>query len=78
MNSDHYYPDKVKAAREKIGTQEEVATLFSMSVVQLSRAENGKSASYELLAEIAKHSNSDVRDFLKSTIKEISKTLHQM
>ena len=74
MNSEHYYPEKVKRAREKIGTQVYVAELLKMTTNQLSRAENVKSASFELLSEIAARSNCDVREFLKPTKKEFSKT----
>jgi transcriptional regulator with XRE-family HTH domain len=71
MNSEHYYPDKVAKARRLIGTQKVVASLLSITTNQLSRAENGKSASYELLSEIAARSDSDVRDFLKPTKKDL-------
>lgn len=66
MNNNHYYPEKLAEIRKGIGTQEEVAEKLGISNITLSRAENGKNASYELLCAIASLANVDVRDLLKS------------
>jgi len=74
MNSEHYHKDKLAELRKKIGKQEDVAELIGITSVQLSRAENGKSASYELLCAIADLANTDVRDILKPNEKNLALT----
>lgn len=69
MNNSHYDPEKLAKIRRQIGTQEEVAEKVGVTITQLSRAENGKSASYELLSAITKLGNADVLDVLKSNQK---------
>lgn len=67
MNAEHYYPEKVAGARRKIGTQKAVAEKLKVTPEHLSRAENGKTASFELLAEIAALASVDIKDFLRPT-----------
>lgn len=69
MNNNHYDPEKLANIRRKVGTQEEVAEKVGVTVTQISRAENGKSASYELLSAITELANADVLDVLKSNQK---------
>ena len=65
MNKDHYYPEKLAEIRKTIGTQKEVADKVKVTNTQLSRAENGKSASFELLSSITKLAGKDVQEVLK-------------
>ncbi len=65
VNKNHYDYKKLAEIRKTVGTQEEVAKTLGITAVQLSRAENGKSASYELLSAIAGLANADVRGILK-------------
>lgn len=74
MNSDRYYNEKFTNLRKKLGTQEEVASKLRITAVQLSRAENGKSASYELLCDISNLAGTDVRDLLKPNEKFLTVT----
>lgn len=74
MNAEHYYNEKLAELRKKIGTQEDVAKKLNITSVQLSRAENGKSASYELLCAIASLANADVRELLKANEKNLQIT----
>lgn len=66
MNVNHYHPEKLAEIRKRIGTQEDVAEKLGITNVTLSRAENGRNASYELLCSIANLANVDVRELLKS------------
>jgi transcriptional regulator with XRE-family HTH domain len=54
MNKTHYKPKKLADVRKTIGTQKKVAGLVGVTITQLSRAENGKSASFELIDAIAR------------------------
>ncbi len=74
MNSEHYDEEKLGKLRRQIGTQEEVADKLGITVTQLSRAENGKSASFELLSAITKLANADVLSVLKSNQNILQKT----
>ena len=74
MNKKHYDNIKLAEMREKIGKQKDVAERIGVSPVQLSRAENGKSASFELLSAVAGLANADVRDILKPSEKNLSVT----
>jgi transcriptional regulator with XRE-family HTH domain len=65
MNKDHYRPEKLAEIRKKIGTQKFVAKKVNVTNTQLSRAENGKSASYELISAIVKLANEDIQTVLK-------------
>lgn len=67
MNSTHYDHQKLADIRRTVGTQEHVAEKVGVTVTQLSRAENGKSASYELLFSIAALANADVKQVLKTS-----------
>jgi len=67
MNGNHYFPEKLAEIRKSIGTQEDVAGKLGVTNITLSRAENGKNASYELLCSIANLANADVRELLKSS-----------
>lgn len=66
MDKQHYDNEQLAVIRKSVGTQEEVAEMLGYSVVQLSRAENGKSASYELLCEICDLAKVNVKDIIKS------------
>jgi transcriptional regulator with XRE-family HTH domain len=72
MNRTHYDYEKLADIRRKIGTQEQVAEKIGITATQLSRAENGKSASYELLSAITRLADADVLDVLKSTQKNLA------
>ena len=74
MNSEHYYHEKLARIRRQIGRQEQVAEKLGITVTQLSRAENGKSASFELLSAITKLANADVLDLLKSNQSSLQST----
>ena len=69
MNENHYYPEKLATIRKQIGTQEDVAEQLGITNITLSRAENGKNASYELLCSVANLAKIDVRELLKSSEK---------
>ena len=66
MNKQHYDPGKLAAIRKSVGTQKTVSNKLGYTITQLSRAENGKSASYELLSAIAALANKDVKELLIS------------
>ena len=74
MNIEHYDNEKLANFRKSVGKQEEVAKMAGVTVVQLSRAENGKSASYELLCNIADLAKKDVRELLKPNKNFLSVT----
>jgi transcriptional regulator with XRE-family HTH domain len=65
MNKDHYYPEKLAEIRKAIGTQKEVADKVNVTNTTISRAENGKHASFELLSSITKLAGRDVQEVLK-------------
>lgn len=55
MNASHYDPKKLIEWREEFGqTQEKVARLLNVDRNTISRAELGKVASYDLLAELCR------------------------
>lgn len=66
MDKNHYDHEELASIRKTIGTQEEVAEMLGYTSVQLSRAENGKSASYELLCAICDLAGKNVKDLLKT------------
>ena len=74
MNDNHYHPEKLAEIRKKVGTQEEVARRLGITNITLSRAENGKNASYELLCAISNLANTDVREILKQNQTTVSIT----
>ena len=65
MNKDHYYPEKLVEIRKTIGSQKKVADLVKVTNTQISRAENGKSASFELLTAITKLAGKSASDVLR-------------
>jgi DNA-binding XRE family transcriptional regulator len=53
MDSKHYNPGKLTAAREGLGrTQQEIADMLNVHRQTICRAETGKSASYDLLVSL--------------------------
>ncbi len=66
MDKQHYDHEKLATIRKTIGTQEEVAEKLGITSVQLSRAENGKSASYRLLCDICDLAGANIKDLLKT------------
>lgn len=66
MDKQHYDHEKLAIIRKSLGTQEQVAEMLGITSVQLSRAENGKSASYQLLCDICDLAKENVKDLLKA------------
>jgi transcriptional regulator with XRE-family HTH domain len=74
MDIHDYDPTAVRAARIRAGiaTQQEAAARFRVTDKTISRVETGTTASYDLLAEMARAYSVDVRDWLRGTPCEAS------
>lgn len=64
MDKNHYDFHELAKIRKSVGTQEEVAETLGVTTVTLSRAENGKSASFELLSAICNLGKRNVKDLI--------------
>jgi DNA-binding XRE family transcriptional regulator len=64
MNAEHYDPRKLVEARKAKFTQKELADKLNVKEITIYRAETGKITSYELLLEICKAVELDIREIL--------------
>jgi transcriptional regulator with XRE-family HTH domain len=65
MDARHYDPQKITKLRESVGmSQDALAQEVGVCRVTINRAEQGRSASYNLLVKIANALNVSVTEFL--------------
>lgn len=70
MDSRHYNNEKLKQQREEKGfTQAYIAEQLNVHEMTITRADNGRSVSYELLYSYANLLGCDVKDFIRSSME---------
>lgn len=70
MNKQQYDFKKLKELRGKVFTQEQLAKKLNVHPKTISRAENGESASFDLLWQIATACNIPLKEIIKDNVSK--------